>query len=100
MVTQKQDLDLASAPALKDELLNAIKGGHRHIVVDLSGIQFIDSVGLGVLVGVMKQLRPDGGIAVVCPNERMRSTFEATGLDDLLNVSDTYDEAVAALAPV
>ena len=91
------DIDLATAPDLRAQLQRAVDDGERAIVVDLSGIGYIDSAGMGVLVGIMKQVRDEGGIAVVCPDDRMRNTFEITGLDEILNVETTREHAVAAL---
>ena len=98
IVQAERNLDLAYAPVLRDQLVRLVHGGVRGIVVDLSGTRFIDSAGLGVLVGLMKQLRPDGMVTVVCASPRMREIFDLTGLDHILNVESTRQGAVATTA--
>jgi anti-sigma B factor antagonist len=55
------DLDVASGPALRADLLSLIEGGARDVIVDLSEVAFLDSSGLGVLITALKRLRVHGG---------------------------------------
>lgn len=76
------EIDVATAPELRQNLIDAINGGATRVVVDMAGVTFIDSTGLGVLVGAMKRATSRGGEVVV---ERVppaiRRVFEVTGLD-------------------
>lgn len=91
------DLDLATAPALRQEVLAQLSGGHRKIVVDLTETEFIDSVGLGLLVAVLKRVRVlDGHLAIVCPDTRLRRLFAVTDLDRVFELYDTADAAIDA----
>jgi len=59
---------------------------------------FIDSTTLGVLLGVLKRVRPDGGVVViVCPDRNVRRIFEITLLDRVFAIVDTRDEALDEL---
>ena len=92
------EVDLYSAPELKEHVLMAIDNGKTRIVVDLSQTTFIDSTTLGVLVGARKRLREhDGSLAVVCADEDKLALFEMTGLDRVFSI---HPDRTAALAAV
>jgi len=89
------DLDLAAAPALRQEVLALLQEGHRAIVVDLSPTDFLDSVGLGTLVSIWKRVRVHGGsFALVCPEPRLQRIFRVVDLDRILPLHATVDEAL------
>ena len=92
------EVDLHTAPELKDELMRVIEAGGRFVIVDLTQTTFVDSTTLGVLLGGLKRLRPAGGaVILVCGNPNIRKIFEITLLDRVFTIVDTRDEAVAAL---
>jgi anti-sigma B factor antagonist len=92
-------LDFDVAPQFKKCVVRRIEEGDRRIVIDLSDVGFIDSTAIGVLVGVLKRLKEDGGsLAVVCVNDNVRGIFEMVGLENVIPLHPTRDEAVAALA--
>jgi anti-sigma B factor antagonist len=92
------EVDLYSAPELKEHVLSAIDDGKTRIVVDLSKATFIDSTTLGVLVGARKRLREhDGSLAVVCADDDKLALFEMTGLDRVFSI---HEDRTAALAAV
>ena len=94
------EVDLYTAPEFKQQLLEVIGTGAREVVVDLSDTTFIDSTTLGVLVGGVKRLRPNGGqLSLVCSDRNITKIFEITGLDRVFTIHPTRDEALAALAP-
>ena len=75
----------------------AIDAGAHDLLVDLSEVDFIDSTGLGVLIGATKRLQPRGGaLAVVCPQEKICRVFQITGLDLVLAMHASRDEALSA----
>jgi len=91
-------LDFDAAPGLRQSVLGQIEGGSRHLIIDLSATDFIDSTAIGVLVGALKRVREsDGSLAVVCTNENVRSVFEIVGLDDVIPVLYSREEAVSAI---
>lgn len=91
------ELDLYSAPALKRRITDAIDDGKRQIVVDLTEATFVDSTTLGVLVGALRRLKPEGGsLSVVCPDNDVRRLFDMTGVDRIFEIYETRDEAIRA----
>jgi anti-sigma B factor antagonist len=98
VVAAAGELDLATAPELKQALAEAIATGPRGVLVDLSDATFIDSTTLGVLMGAVKRLRPTGGeLAIACDDPNIRKIFEITLLDRVFAIFDTRDEGVAHL---
>ncbi|WP_372791493.1 STAS domain-containing protein [Paraconexibacter sp.] len=94
------EVDLFTAPELKTAAQRELDGGAVRVVVDLTGTTFLDSTALGVLIGLTKRVRPEGGDVVVVNTEPTTTkTFEITGLDEVFKVVSTRDEALAALAP-
>ena len=92
------DLDLKVAPELQGRIAAAIEDGADAVVIDLSAVTFIDSMGLGVLVGAAHRLKPRGGrLRVVVPAPHLRRIFELTLLDQVLSLDSTRDEALTRL---
>jgi anti-sigma B factor antagonist len=93
------EVDLYTAPEFKQELLDVIAKGAKHVVIDLSETTFIDSTTLGVLVGGVKRLRTnDGQLSLVCSDRNITKIFEITGLDRVFTIHASRDEALASLA--
>ena len=98
VVAVRGEIDLFTAPELKQKLTDAIEGGKSRIVVDLTETSFLDSTALGVLIGAVKRLRSrDGALVIVNVDQNIAKTFEITGLDQIFPISGTRDEAVKAL---
>jgi len=82
------ELDLALAPSLRNHLNQLHTDGVRQFTLDASGISFIDSVGLSVLLALYRRCRAEGGtVSVTNPGPTIRRTLEISGLLDVLNVS-------------
>jgi anti-sigma B factor antagonist len=92
------EVELHSASHLRDELLRAGEAEHPCVVVDLSRVTFIDSTGLGVLVGALKRVREKGALSLVCPQRQVRRVFEITGLTKVFPMFSSLEEAVASCA--
>jgi anti-sigma B factor antagonist len=89
------EVDLYTAPEFKQQLLEVIGQGARHVVVDFTETTFIDSTTLGVLVGGVKRLRPAGGqLSLVCSDRNITKIFEITGLNKVFPIHETRDEAL------
>lgn len=96
VVTVRGDLDLYTAPDLRAGMLAAIGDGAASVVLDLRATSFMDSTALGVIIAAMKALRAQGGRLVLVNESRSISkTLAITGLDELLAVERTIEEAVA-----
>jgi anti-sigma B factor antagonist len=94
------EIDLFTAPELKQVLAESIEAGRIRIIVDLTDTTFLDSTALGVLIGAVKRLRSrDGGLAIVNIDENIAKTFEITGLDQIFTIVPTREEAVDAVDP-
>lgn len=93
------DIDVATAVTVRDALDRVIAAGHHHVVMDLNEVRFLDSTGLGVMVGRLKAVRDLGGdMHLVCTSSRIARVLSLTGLDEVFSLHDTVEEAVAALA--
>jgi anti-sigma B factor antagonist len=92
-------LDFASAQAARNEFDAAIAVGQPKIIVDLSEIAFVDSAGLGALIGGMRAARQAGGdLYLVNPSVQARTLLSLTSLDQLLKVHQTVEEALESFA--
>ena len=96
VVDVKGEIDVYTAPKLREKLIELVSEGSYNVVVNLEGVDFLDSTGLGVLVGALKRVRSnDGDLYLVCTQPRIRKVFEVTGLTKVFSLFDTVDEAVA-----
>ncbi|MHB1912513.1 MAG: STAS domain-containing protein [Acidimicrobiales bacterium] len=88
------EVDVYTAPRLRERLVEMVSQGHRQVVVDLEGVDFLDSTGLGVLVGGLKRLRShEGDLTLVCTQRRILKVFEITGLTKVFQL---YEDVEAA----
>ena len=98
LISLAGEVDLYTAPEFKQQLLEVIGQGAKTVLVDLTDTTFIDSTTLGVLVGGVKRLRPNGGqLALVCDDRNITKIFEITGLDRVFTIYPTREDAVAKL---
>ena len=89
-------LDMLSAGAAKEQLASAVAQGYRHLVVDLDGVPFMDSSGLGALIGGLKATRLAGGdLRVARPTEQTAMILELTNLNRILGSYETIEAALA-----
>lgn len=99
VITVAGELDLYTAPRLKEQLINAMDEGILKIVVDMTGVHFIDSSALGVLIGGIKRLKPKGGkLVLVSIDENVNWIFQITGLNSVFDIFSSREDAFAALA--
>jgi anti-sigma B factor antagonist len=91
------EIDVYTAPRLREALISLVDTGNHHLIVDMEGVEFLDSTGLGVLVGGLKRVRAhDGGIDLVCTQGRILRIFRITGLNKVFDIYDSVDEALAS----
>lgn len=94
------ELDVSSAPKLRQALVEVVAAasGPPRVVVDLAGVDFLDSTGLGVLLGGLKRVRArDGALALCRAEPQVRKVFEVTRVIEILPIHDELDAAVAAV---
>ena len=91
------EVDACTAPVLRERIRELAAGGAVHLIADLSQVDFLDSTGLGVLVGGLKRLREDGGsLALVVTTPRILRIFQVTGLTKAFAVWSSVTDAVTA----
>ena len=93
------EVDVYTAPTLRQNLRDATSVGTPRIVVDMTDVSFLDSTGLGVLVGAMGRVREaEGAMRLVVSSDHILKVLRITGLDGLIPVDQDVDAALAALA--
>lgn len=91
-------LDSATSPAFETAVLEHLQGGSQRLVLDLSGVSYISSAGLRVILLAGKKLRATEGRLVLCGlREEVRGVFEMSGFLDLFAVAPSVQEALARL---
>jgi len=90
------DLDVYTVGSLRDVLGKMIEEESPHVVVDLDGVPFMDSSGLGALMGGVRRMREAGGdLAVSCTKEQHLKLFSITGFGEGVSIAPTVEEAAA-----
>lgn len=83
------EIDAYTAPKLREELLPLAEGKNKVITVNLKDVSYMDSTGLGVFVGLFKQLnKNEGELKLVALSDRLKRLFELTGLSKIMNISE------------
>jgi anti-sigma B factor antagonist len=96
VVTVRGQLDVATAPRFRQVLLEAQYGGSTRLLVDLDGVEFLDSFGLGVLLGALRRARThDGDLVLACSRQRLLHLLEVTRLRDILTVVEHAEQVLA-----
>ena len=91
------EIDVYTAPTLRERLNELVADGEYHLVVDMAGVDFLDSTGLGVLVGGLKRARShDGTLQLVCDQEKILKVFRITGLTKVFPIHASLGEALTA----
>lgn len=89
------EVDVYTAPKLRERLVELVGEGHHNLVVDMTKVEFLDSTGLGVLVGGLKRVRAhEGTLALVCNQERILKIFRITGLTKVFPIYESVDDAL------
>jgi anti-sigma B factor antagonist len=89
-------LDVAGAPALKDAMTDLAQNGPPRVVLDMEGVSFVDSTGLGSVIAALKQIRNrQGELRLAAPNQQVRVVLELTTLDKVFPYFATLEDALA-----
>lgn len=97
IVDVEGEIDVYTAPRLRELLIDLVNNGSYQLVVNMEKVEFLDSTGLGVLVGGLKRVRAhDGSLDLVCTQERILKIFRITGLTKVFGIHESVDEAVSA----
>jgi len=91
------EIDIYTAPRLRELLIDLVSTGSYQLVVNLDKVGFLDSTGLGVLVGGLKRVRAhDGSLDLICTQQRILKIFRITGLTEVFGIYQTVDPAIPA----
>ncbi|MET7967594.1 STAS domain-containing protein [Micromonospora sp. NPDC005305] len=101
VVEVRGELDMATAPQLRDGLQQLVDAGDRQVVLDMAGVGFLDSSALGALVLIFKSLREVGGrLGLASVQPAVRSVLRVTSVDRVIDVYDTVQAAEADVQSV
>jgi anti-sigma B factor antagonist len=99
VLTVEGEVDVYTAPLLRQKLVDLADSGVSRIVVNLEPVGFLDSTGLGVLVAALNRLRRQGGdVELICSQPRILRVFAITGLTKVFTIHESFD-SVASGAP-
>src|SRR5213078_1139919 len=97
VVDVEGEIDIYTAPRLRELLIDLVSTGNYQLVVNLDKVGFLDSTGLGILVGGLRRVRAhDGSLDLVCTQERILKILKITGLTEVFGIYKTVDQAIAA----
>ena len=86
------EIDVYTAPKLRDQITELVSNGVYHIIIDMEAVEFLDSTGLGVLVGGLKKVRAhDGSLQLICNQERLLKIFRITGLAKVFTIHSSAE---------
>ena len=85
-VVVRGEVDMATAPQLREALFGIVDGGATSIAIDCRGLEFLDSSGIGVLIAVRKRLGDGGALTLEAPPAHVRKVLELTGVTDHVTI--------------
>jgi len=97
LAVARGEMDIAAVPALRKLLDDVIGGGARRLVIDLTEVDFVDSVALATLIGAKRRIGEDGRLAIIATHPYVLLVFEATGLHHIVSIVESREAAVAAI---
>lgn len=93
----KGEVDIYTAPRLRERLIDLVEGGRHRVLVDLEGVGFMDSTGLGALVSGLKRVREhEGEMVLVCTRDPVLKILTITGLDKVFAIHRSVEAATAS----
>lgn len=96
VIKPEGDLDVYTVGSLRDAIGQMLENGTTKVVVDLDSVPFMDSSGLGALMGGVRRLRESGGdLAIACTREQHLKLFTITGFGEGVSIAPTVEEAAA-----
>ncbi|HXW77435.1 MAG TPA: STAS domain-containing protein [Candidatus Eremiobacteraceae bacterium] len=88
------EIDVYTSPKVKETISELIDKGHYCLVINLENVRYIDSTGLGVLIGGLKRVREhSGSVHLVCTNPQIKKIFDITGLAKIFGIYDSEETA-------
>jgi anti-sigma B factor antagonist len=101
LFTLHGSLDIATSPSVRAALLEAAEGGQHDVIVDLTNLEFLDSTGLGALIGAHKRSKEHGGrVRLVAQEGQILRLLRITGLLGVFAVYHNLDDALSNRSPL
>ena len=98
IVEVEGEIDLNTSDIFRNELYKVIDEGYKKLIISLDKVKYIDSTGLGILIGALKKMRMNGGkLTVVCSLPQIKKVFTITGLVDILGLHESLQQAIDVL---
>jgi anti-sigma B factor antagonist len=98
-VVVRGEIDLATQAEFRAVLCDLVVSGQIHLTIDLSGVEFIDSTGLGALIGARRRVHAfNGSLCLLAPSEQVMKVFTVTGLNRVFDIRETHVEAESSAA--
>lgn len=92
------ELDAYTSGRFREVMIDTISTGAEHLLINLANVEYIDSSGLGALVGGLKRISErNGRMVIVASRPQVRKVFEITGLEKVFSIYRTEDEALDSL---
>jgi anti-sigma B factor antagonist len=96
LLTLRGEIDVYTAPRLRQAIIDLVDAGATRIVVDMEKVDFLDSTGLGVLVGGLKRVRvKDGTLDIVTSQAKLLKIFDITGLNKVFSIHPSVEAATS-----
>ena len=98
VISLSGEVDVYTSPRVKQEIVDLLNQGSTRLVIDVTRVEYLDSTGLGVLIGGLKRAREhDGDLRLICDNPRILRIFEITGLTKIFDIHRNEAEALESL---
>lgn len=96
MIDVAGEVDVFTAPKLRERIVDLVSQGSYRLIVNLERVEFMDSTGIGVLVGGLKRIREhDGVFALAGPTDPVKRVLSITSLNKVFPIHESVDEAVS-----
>jgi anti-sigma B factor antagonist len=100
VLSPQGEIDFATGPELKEAITETLVAGNVHVVVDLLKVDFIESTGLGALIGGRRRAEAlNGSLSLACSDDQVLKVFRITGLDKVFTITDSVEAATATPVP-
>ncbi len=101
LVDVEGEVNLSTSPSFQEPMITLVRSGCRHLVVSLENVKFMDTSGLGVLIGAYRLVQEHhGDMNVICSNPKILKLLEITNFTKLVKVFEKREEAIESVSAV
>lgn len=95
IISVQGEIDVYTSPRVKETINELIEKENYNLIINLEEVRYIDSTGLGVLIGALKRVREhNGSINLICTNPQIKKIFNITGLVKIFGIFKSEEEAI------